>query len=71
MLENAEEVTLSSIQAQARLVGLPLTEDEAAQLLAGVRRNQLMAQAVRRLNETVTEPAPVFTPLSSNGSVKA
>jgi hypothetical protein len=56
-----EDITVSTILAQAKLAALPLTEEEAAQLLTGVRRNRLMAQAVRRLLvDPVTEPAPVF-----------
>jgi hypothetical protein len=45
--------------------GLPLTEEEAGQLLKGVTRNREMAQTVRKVIEAPVEPAPVFDALSA------
>ena len=54
--------TVESILAGARHVGLPLTEEEAAELIKGIGRMQDMARNVRSLLESTTEPAPVFSP---------
>ena len=58
--------TVQSIMADARLAGLPLTEEEAGQLLKGVRRNREMAETVRKVIEASVEPAPVFDARSAS-----
>ena len=57
-----EQPTVESILAGARHAGLPLTEEEAAELVKGVARMQDMGRTVRNLLESTTEPAPVFSP---------
>jgi hypothetical protein len=57
-----EQPTVESILAGARYAGLPLTKEEAAELIKGVARMQDMARTVRTLLESTTEPAPVFSP---------
>ena len=57
-----EPPTVESILAGAKHAGLPLTEEEAAELIKGVARMQDMARTVRSLLESTTEPAPIFSP---------
>ena len=61
-MASEEQPTVESILAGAKHAGLPLTEDEAAELVKGVGRMQDMARTVRSLLEPATEPAPVFSP---------
>ena len=61
-MTSGEQPTVESILAGAKRVGLPLTEEEAAELVKGVGRMQEMASKVRSLLESTTEPAPVFSP---------
>ena len=57
-----DELTLETVKAHARLVGLPLPDDDAAALVIGARRTRSMAEGVRRLVTEQVEPAPVFAP---------
>jgi hypothetical protein len=57
-----ENRTVESILAGAKHAGLPLTQEEAADLVKGVARMRDMARTVRELLESTTEPAPVFSP---------
>ena len=61
-MASEELPTVESILAGAKHAGLPLSEDEAAELVKGVGRMRDMARAVRALLESTTEPAPVFSP---------
>ena len=62
-----EQPTVESILAGAKRAGLPLTEEEAAELVKGVARMQDMARTVRSLLQSTTEPAPVFSPGERGG----
>jgi hypothetical protein len=55
------QVTADSILTHAQSIGLPLSVEEAAKMLVGVRRTREMADAVRRLVGAEVEPAGVFT----------
>jgi hypothetical protein len=57
----AEEPGVDWILVAAAQAGLPLSEAEAAELVAGVVRLRGMAQTVRELLASGTEPAPVFS----------
>jgi hypothetical protein len=57
-----EDITLETVKAHARAVGLPLPDEDAEVLVTGVRRTRAMAEAVRRLVTPGVEPAPVFAP---------
>jgi hypothetical protein len=57
-----EQPTVESILTGAEHAGLPLTEEEAAELIKGVARMRDMARSLRSLLESTTEPAPVFSP---------
>jgi hypothetical protein len=59
MPEN-EEVTPQLVLAEARIVGLPLTEAEAEEMVNGVRRIKAMMKAVQALVDASAEPAPTF-----------
>jgi hypothetical protein len=52
--------TAESILAEAQRMSLPLTPEEAAELVKGVSRMQEMARNVRTLISDATEPAPSF-----------
>jgi hypothetical protein len=54
--------SVEDILAGARQAELPLTRDEAAELVKGVGRMREMARSVRELLSETTEPAPVFAP---------
>jgi hypothetical protein len=57
----SDEPDVESILAGARRAGLPLNEEDAAEMVKGVARMRAMAREVRELlNETV-EPALVFS----------
>ena len=56
------EMTVDTVKAHARMVGLPLSDEDAAALVPGARRTRAMAEAVRRLVALETEPAAVFAP---------
>jgi hypothetical protein len=55
------QVDVQSILAGAQRAGMPLTADEAAELVKGIGRNKDMARTVRSLLESTTEPAGVFS----------
>jgi hypothetical protein len=58
------EPTVQEILARASDAGLPLTEDEARQLQAGVRRIRAMAEEVRALVTLDVEPSsPAVSPM--------
>jgi hypothetical protein len=56
-----EEPNVEAIEAVADWTGLPLTEEEAAELVKGLTRMQEMARSLRELLESTTEPAVVFS----------
>jgi Asp-tRNA(Asn)/Glu-tRNA(Gln) amidotransferase C subunit len=55
-----DEVTLETVQAGAELARLPLTPEEAQEILPGVQRMKQMAESVRSLMDASLEPASVF-----------
>lgn len=55
-----EEPSVESVQQRAAQNGLPLTEDEASQLLAGVKRTREMVRRLRDLVRPELEPASIF-----------
>jgi hypothetical protein len=57
----SEEPSVEAILAVAAWTGLPLTEEEAAELVKGLTRMRDMARSVRELLESTTEPAVVFS----------
>ena len=57
-----DDITLETVKAHARSVGLPLPEEDAEALVLGARRTRAMAESVRRLVTPEVEPAPVFAP---------
>ena len=59
-MTTGDEITLQSIQEAAAQKGLALTEEEAAKLLNGVRRNRAMADHLRGLIGPDIEPALTF-----------
>jgi hypothetical protein len=61
-MTSREQPDVESILAAAKHAGLPLNEEEAAELSKGVARMQDMARTVRSLLESTTEPAPTFSP---------
>ena len=61
-MDSVQKPTVESVLAGAMHAGLPLTEEEAAELVKGVGRMQDMARTVRGLLASTTEPAPVFSP---------
>ncbi len=61
-MTSKEQPTVESILVGAERIGLPLTREEAAELVKGVGRMQDMASKVRSLLDSTTEPAPVFSP---------
>ena len=63
-----DEIDVESILVAARRAGLPLTEEEAANLVKGVTRMQEMAHRVRELLKESDEPAVVFSPLRESSS---
>jgi 1-carboxybiuret hydrolase subunit AtzG-like len=58
----SDEPSIDNILAIADGTGLPLTEAEAAELVKGLTRMREMAQQVRELLDSTTEPAVVFSP---------
>jgi hypothetical protein len=59
-----EDLTLDDLKRQARIAGLPLTDQEAEALLAGVNRNRAQAVICRDfIEDHETTPAGVFRPL--------
>jgi hypothetical protein len=63
-----DELEVQSILAGARQAGLPLTEEEAAELVKGVARLHEMAAGLRELLSDTVEPAPVFAPRQEGAS---
>ena len=61
-MASEEPPSVESILAGAKLAGLPMTDDEAAEMVKGVGRMMDMTRTVRALLESTTEPAPVFSP---------
>jgi hypothetical protein len=59
---------IESILAHARRAGLPLTKEEAAELVKGVSRMHEMARRVRELLNDTDEPAVTFSPLPEASS---
>jgi Protein of unknown function (DUF4089) len=59
----SDEPSVEAILAIADWTGLPLTEEESAELVKGLTRMREMAQQVRELLDSTTEPAVVFSPL--------
>ena len=58
------EMSLDELKRQAELAGLPLTEEEASQILPGVNRNRRQAEVVRSfLADHEETPAFSFEPL--------
>ena len=55
-----DELDVESLRMLAENAGLSLTEEEAAELLTGVKRNIQMADVARRVISPETEPASVF-----------
>ena len=58
-----EDPSVDALRTVAEQVGLPLTEDEAAQLLTAVRRDRDTVRELRKLVSPETEPAPIFRAL--------
>jgi hypothetical protein len=56
-----DQIDVESILAGAKQAGMPLTAEEAADLVKGVARNKEMARTVRSLLESTIEPAGVFS----------
>jgi hypothetical protein len=57
----SDDQDVESILAHASRVGLPLTEEEAAELVKGVARMQEMTRKVRDLLSDTDEPAVSFS----------
>jgi hypothetical protein len=57
-----DAITLETVRAHVRSVGLPVPEEDLEALVVGARRTRAMAEGVRRLVTPEVEPAPVFTP---------
>jgi hypothetical protein len=55
-----DEPIVESILEEARQAGLPLTEEEAAELVKGVARMREMGRTVRGFLDQTMEPAAVF-----------
>ena len=55
-----EELTTETVQANAAQAGLSLSNDEAQELLNGIKRNRDMAMQVRALVTPASEPRPIF-----------
>jgi hypothetical protein len=57
-----DEFTVETVRAHLKMAGLPVPDEDVAALVHGARRTRAMAEGVRRLVSTETEPASVFAP---------
>ena len=62
-MSEQDEPSTEAISAVAQQVGISLSDDEARELLNGVKRNRDMAQQLRALVTRDSEPRPIFQAL--------
>lgn len=63
------DITAEEIIARGRIAGLDITPEDAAMMVAGVRRNQEMANIVRGIVEQDAVPAFNFDPRAARPEV--
>lgn len=61
------ELSLEAARLLAAQAGLALTDAELQELLPGIKRTKLMAQAGRTLLRSELEPSPRFTAAATAG----
>jgi hypothetical protein len=59
-MSEQEEMTTEALAATALHIGVSLSDEEAQELLNGVKRNRDMARQLRALVTRDSEPRPVF-----------
>jgi hypothetical protein len=60
-MTSENDLTIDAARLIARQAGLTLTDDELQDLLTGIKRTRMMAQAGRTLLRSELEPSPRFT----------